>query len=87
MRDPIENAGPNGVERRSAKRLYIGMRGAWERTTFTTLFACAAAQIATFTVDKSLVSVFMICSGVEERAEEKMSVQRKMSVRRRGDVD
>jgi hypothetical protein len=62
MRDPIENAGRNGVERRSAMRLYIGMHGAWESTTFATLLACAVAQIATFTVDKGLVSVFMICS-------------------------
>jgi hypothetical protein len=67
MRDPIENAGRNGVERRSAMRLYIGMHGAWESTTFATLLACAVAQIATFTVDKGLVSVFMICSNVEEK--------------------
>src|SRR5882672_12890440 len=89
MRDPIENAGRNGVERRSAMRLYIGMHGAWESTTFATLLACAVAQIATFTVDKGLVSVFMICSRGKARrksAEEKrrgkaqrkrMSVQRK----------
>src|SRR5882724_8339931 len=68
MRAPIENAGPNGVERRIAMRLYIGIHGAWESTTLTTLLACAVTQIATFAVDKCLVSVFMICSRVEEES-------------------
>jgi hypothetical protein len=79
MKAPIENAGPNGVERRSAMRLYIGMHRARESTTLATLLACAEAKIATFTVDKSVVSVFMICSKAEERAEEKVSAQRTMS--------
>jgi hypothetical protein len=50
-------------------RLYIGMHRAWESTTLATLLACAAAQIATITVDKSVVSVFMICSSAQRKEE------------------
>jgi hypothetical protein len=63
------------------------MHRAWESTTLATLFACVIAQIATFAVDKSLVSVFMICSSRGREQRKKVSVQRRMSMRRRGDVD
>jgi hypothetical protein len=47
-----------------------GRMGAWGPPALATLFACAGARIATFTVDKGLCSVFMICSVNVECAED-----------------